>query len=92
MQMTSKEYLQPDYLEDIKKEFFDKYEQKIPNLQEHIEDVFLEAVVIFTINYKSGRITRLKALVKDYIIAIMLKILIVDRPSSQETKQSHFRD
>ena len=71
-------YLQPHYIEQIKKEFLDKYHTQIPRLKERIEDVFLEAMVIFATNYKLGKLTKLKAPIRDYVFAITLKILAIN--------------
>lgn len=78
MQMMPEDCLLPYDIEQIKKDFLDKYQQLIPNLKERIEDVFWEAMVIFTANYKLGRLTGLKAPMRDYVVAIMLKMLLVD--------------
>lgn len=77
MQMIPEDCLQSHYIEQIKKEFLDKYQRLIPNLKERIEDVFWEAVVIFTANYKLGKLTELKAPMRDYVAAIMFKMLLV---------------
>jgi len=79
MQMIQEEYLQPRFIEQIKKEFVNKYERLIPNLSKQVDDAFWEATVIFTTNYKLGKLAELQAPVRDYIFAIALKVLVVDK-------------
>ncbi|OJJ18021.1 hypothetical protein BKI52_29665 [marine bacterium AO1-C] len=85
MQMTQEEYLQPHLIEEMKKEFVNKYERLIPGLNRQIDDVFLEAIIIFTANYKLGKLTKLQVPVRDYIFAIALKVLVVDKNALQSS-------